>query len=799
MNNQIKFARPVLLFISGSAGMLQGDRDLLLLAHKAGWRPVLAPWFRIRASEQSTWLCNSIEMVSEGQIREIASWESIEPAMIWHRWRMTEVGRIHFQHLIRCNPNALVSYCPTAGELVEWATMLQSELDKQLAPTRIAKQLKTIWVHSLYLFQPEKVFVLARCAGQSLNDDPFQGTPLRPSKLVKIDYARRSAATLRDILRNEQKFTSKPDYSRQFLLVNFIVGSEKRQRSYLPQIESITDLTTSGFNPDGSTGALMRRFLTKCLDVCSPRPAINLPVVQTSEMPVPDYFSSIKKNSLVVDNLADLLGDWKRRACLLAQARQKLPSKSSLPIHSQFSPEGCKFRIVMQEHEPTIEVDLCKAAKLDELDHPLAKYFPLAHGDSGYVETAPWPGSEFTFLSPELRGPFICEMKADREQMLLRYLGRRIVKEASPDALGRRFVEPGSGRTCLVDFLHLREDTKFVDFSVTGIGMTQYSDHGFVDIGRKADGQAALARAEHRKYCGERLEEAGCRVAKVVAIISLPGLDVLMPDGGSSPSALIVRGFRCVLRVKQLDPLASFYHSVQHIPLVTSFLCNDRLFLLPKFDANGVSTNLQRQGEAHLLNLFYAKADDPRELYSTSSVAAESDASPISRRVAAIETYAPVLIEIAKVRLSGELSRDPETETISDDEYVCWFASKMGSQLALMRKLRFLHDHHHEGTSRYSPEVVYTLVETNVTLLAEFPDLDTGIFLDRMDSCALDRIQLSQTDFKILYSDFERFHERDVMAAASIVTTLAAVTSHNDSETIARAQADYWQSYQNSH
>jgi hypothetical protein len=765
----------------------------LLLAYEAGWRPILAPWFRIRVSEQSTWLCNSIEMFGEGQMREIAAWENVEPAMIWHRWRMTEVGRIQFQHLVQCNRNALISYCPTDGELVGWATLLRSELDKQTPPTRLAKQPKTTWVHSIHLFQPENLLILAQCDSPSVNDEPLQGTPLQPS------YGRRAAATLHEILRKEQKNTSQADYSRQFLSANFIVVSEKHRRSYLPQIDSVTDLATSSFNLEDGTGTLIRQFLTKCVDVCSPRPAIYLPVVQASERPVPDYFSSIKKNGLVVDNLADLLGDWKQRAGLLARAKQKLPPKSSLPIHSQYSPEGCEFRIVMQEHEPTIEVDLCKTAKLDELDHPLARYFPLAHGESGYVETAPWPGSEFTFLSPELLGPSICEMKSDREQILLHYLGRRIVKGASPDALGRRFVEPGSGRTCLVDFLYLRGDSRFVDFSVTGIGTTQYSDRGFVDIGRKADGQAALARAEHRKYCGERLEEAGCRVAKVVAIISLPRLDVLMPDGGLSPSALIVRGFRCVLRVKQLDPLASFYHSVQHIPLVTSFLCNDRFFFLPKFGANGVSTDLQRQAEAHLLNFFYAKADDPRELYSASFVTAESDASPISRRVAAIEMYAPMLIEIAKMRLSSELSRDPETESVSDDEYVRWFASKMGSQLALMRKLRFLHDHHHEGTSRYSPEIVYTLVETNVTLLAEFPDLDTGVFLDHMDSCVLDRIQLSQTDFKILHSDFERFHAHDVMAAASIVTTVAAVTSHNDSETIAHARADYWQSYRNSH
>src|SRR5260370_11235517 len=84
-----------------------------------------------------------------------------------------------------------------------------------------------------------------------------------------------------------------------------------------------------------------------------------------------------------------------------------------------------------------------------------------------------------------------------------------------------------------------------------------------------------------RRDCGARLEAAGCRAGQVVAVIGLPGCVIRVPHAPEIEAGVVVRGFRCMLRVKQLDPVAFFLHSQQYTPAAHA------LMLHPFWDAPG--------------------------------------------------------------------------------------------------------------------------------------------------------------------------------------------------------------------
>ena len=168
----------------------------------------------------------------------------------------------------------------------------------------------------------------------------------------------------------------------------------------------------------------------------------------------------------------------------------------------------------------------------------------------------------------------------------------------------------------------------------------------------------------------------------------------------------------------------------------------------------------------------------------------------LSRRLQILRAYAPLPVKLCRIRLAYELGRDPESELPSEFEYVCWFAASMGQQLARMRRGRFLHDYHHEGVSRYKPGWVNTLVDNNVTLMAEFPDLDTGIFLDREDPSMREELQLTLQDFAALVDGYELAHSRELEITRSIVDTLTSIVSHGDADWLATARAHFSRAYE---
>jgi hypothetical protein len=151
----------------------------------------------------------------------------------------------------------------------------------------------------------------------------------------------------------------------------------------------------------------------------------------------------------------------------------------------------------------------------------------------------------------------------------------------------------------------------------------------------------------------------------------------------------------------------------------------------------------------------------------------------------AIDACVPAMLRPVKARLADEL--EVEAEEVTDEFYLHWFAASVGSQVAKWRQLRFLHDYHQPGVSRWRPEHLYTLGENNVTLLAEFPDLDTGVFVDDDENCLQRTIQLSGKDVVALRDQFSRFHSRDCNAAEVVVRTLALLVCRDSPGTVTSA------------
>ena len=171
-------------------------------------------------------------------------------------------------------------------------------------------------------------------------------------------------------------------------------------------------------------------------------------------------------------------------------------------------------------------------------------------------------------------------------------------------------------------------------------------------------------------------------------------------------------------------------------------------------------------------------------------------AAALARRLAVIRLYAPTLLALARTRLAIELGRDPDTERPGNRDYAMWFAEALGRQLAIFYQLRFLHDYHHEGVARWNAGQIHSLGENNLTLLAEFPDLDTGIFLDRPDPEQLDCLFLAKADYDALAAGFATFHQQEVAAARQVVQTLAFIALDGDPGGMVEAQRCFTAAYQ---
>lgn len=422
--------------------------------------------------------------------------------------------------------------------------------------------------------------------------------------------------------------------------------------------------------------------------------------------------------------------------------------------------------------------------------------FPQLFGTDQEVYTGHVEDASFVYLDQRLQQietPDVETTEATLHKMLCR---RRTPPSDTSQPLERRQVEPGVGRACLVTGIRLQGLPEFHDFTVLGVGLTPFSEGGYVEIGRKIDGKASLIRAAHRRTCAERLEAASCRTGRVVAIAALPGDAIEMPDGSESPSALVIRAFRSAYRVKQLDPLICCLHSIQHTPLVSAYLADRARALRRRLSNQQPGDGLDADELlAQALETQGASQEALREMLSAAPSRRETDWSALVRaaRLEAIDAWAPLVLQPVKRRLARELGI--WTQALSTEQYVRWFASCLGRQIATWRRMRFLHDYHQPGISRWKPGHLYTLGENNVTLLAEFPDLDTGVFVDDEDAQIEAAIQLPAADVRILRDGFNTFHQRDRVAAETVVRTLALLLSRDDPGLATSALGDYRRSY----
>jgi hypothetical protein len=387
------------------------------------------------------------------------------------------------------------------------------------------------------------------------------------------------------------------------------------------------------------------------------------------------------------------------------------------------------------------------------------------------VDTVAWPAASFDFLDPDLLLP------ADPLTTLGRVIG------TGPGPVAPRVVEPGVGRTCLLSGAAVRNRPEFRDSSVLGIGLTPYSDRGYAMTGPHVDGLTSLLRARLRHRTADRLAAAGCRTARTTAVITLPGLGTTMPDHTLEPAALVVRAFRCVLRVKQLDPLATPFLSPQHRPLLWEFLSDARWE--PSGDPGPLTFAHPRLGGT------------VRSQRLISEAAGDPDVGPeAARRREVVGLYAPVLVRLATRRLTTDLGRDPDLAPVRPREYVTWFAGEIGRQLAVMRRERFLHEYHQPDIGRQDQNLTYSLCESNVSLLAEFVDFDTGLFCEDTDELTLDALRLRRSDLAELRTGYARWHERDKAEARSVVRTLGNIVGRGDRALAAAAMRAFDTAYE---
>jgi hypothetical protein len=422
--------------------------------------------------------------------------------------------------------------------------------------------------------------------------------------------------------------------------------------------------------------------------------------------------------------------------------------------------------------------------------HPLAALLPCPADGPVTVATKVEADARFEYLARDLEGPAITGYPGKREG-LLRWLGRTIDPKAA-DPIGVRLVEPGVGRSVLVDHLSVRNRPHLVDFSALGVGTTPFAVGGYANVGRLIDGKAGLKRGWHRRKCAARLEEAGCRAGEVVALIALPNNVINVPHASDIPAGIVVRGFRCVLRVKQLDPIAHFLHSHRYTPAAHA------LMLHPFWDAPGARreadplTAWQQQQTLAGLHA-YAQAASLGQLviHALTPPADPGLGEARRRRLALVRLYAPSLLKLARNRLARELGRE-----LDNRAYTMWFARSLGGQLAIFRRLFFLHDYHHPGVTRTTPDTLHSLSENNISLLAEFPDLETGIFVNTFDKEQADTLFLTQADCDVLKEHYEEFHAVEVSRARAVVLTLAFVALDGDPAGITAALQHFEAAYE---
>ncbi|MGO9080698.1 MAG: hypothetical protein ACLQDY_16905 [Streptosporangiaceae bacterium] len=332
------------------------------------------------------------------------------------------------------------------------------------------------------------------------------------------------------------------------------------------------------------------------------------------------------------------------------------------------------------------------------------------------------------------------------------YLARTIALDATGhDPIGDRFVEPGVGRSYLLDYLRFEGRPEFLDFSATGVGRTPYSAGGLVVGLNRDDGYMPLVRARHRHRLSLLIEQGGGRVPRTAAIVRLRSHYRREPNGAETPVALFIRGFRSVLRVKQLDPIGSLMLSRRHWNAVQRQLRS----------ASAQAAPALMPGPCRCLT--------PTFLYTRCS---QRRTCNVLRRLH-IATAAPAIFWAACDRLAFELWGEAIADAIPAAEFAFWFSRTLGEQVGVLANLRMLHEYRAALPAKADmAEGPNSLSDTNVTLAAELPDLDTAILVDDDDAYNYEVFGLGRAQQQELRNRFWVLHAREVALARDIARTL---------------------------
>jgi hypothetical protein len=755
----IPLAAPCALLLTESHSIPDGAREVSHAAAKEGFATFIAPWFAVKQSGGHVYLTSGVEYLGK-HYRPIADWFLVRPQVLMPLFPVDEGTAWHLRALAELVQNAFISFDPTRTLDTPW----RRKCGCCAVPT---------------VFRPSPFSIECDAKSEGIKD--------YCKRTLIAWWNSQTRSESRNLVLNRRLILSANVH------VNGIVGGAN--------CDGIDFAVIPGGISNSDKTAWRRRasawFRAVRADLSRNAPVLLLPNAYEAMTSISGAAASTEK----VVRWEQFFRDAERsklRAALHATLADG--ESSTLSVHSPNVDCSRHLSVTARKAGDTVVLDLaCSEARLlDCIEHPLASLFPTLQSGHCYNQTYFRDDSEVVFLSPNLRGPTLSAAEGHSALTLHQYLAR---SEASGrthhDAYGRRFVEPGVGRGYLVDCIRVEGRPELVDFSVIGTGLTQYSRGGYVNVGRKIDGKVALLRGLRRQRCAERLEKIGCRAAPVVAIFKLRDDFIVLGDGRRLEAALVVRGFRSVLRIKQLDPVACFYHSIKASPPLISFVGDPRwdfeaepqaLWRGSIAERQAFLIALQRYGVSGVLPRIESGDHNPLR-------ASDPDARARRRRFDITCTYAPLLLEVAKRRLALELGRDPYNEPLTNFEYAVWFARTMGEQLARFHAHRFLHDYHQEGVSRHRPAWLYSLCENNITLLAEFPDLDTGIFLNG-DRESLDELQLTKRDVVALAAGFEKAHLRDLHATKVAVRTLSTIVCHGDRTSVRKILGYFDQSYE---
>lgn len=790
-------AEPIALFL-GSADLSSPSLSVLARsALLAGFRPFIVPWDHATTERGRVFVSGGMELMADRRQRHVSGWELMSPAIVVASESFGEYEQSVICKLMESSEEArlcLVSGIndrpksrpyPSPDQEGHGAESLQ-QVPEAVGKADAASVLR---IFGLWCFQTSDLTVSSIVRRSVLRFPDWEPIAAEEEHLL----LERSKAVVKDCLRRHVTppvGCNSSILSRIFCLIAIDLAFDA---TGTPAVTAAFDLSSVPLGNEGESAcsAWMRYFfgLSMKPSVLSlPEPDFEFELPKVTVEASADGISRIR-----MDDLTAVLSDVASRSSFL-RGVGLISDDSQILLQERGSLlQGLDFIAHRDNKSTVLDLAISDGTNFSKLDHPLSKLFPVFLEERGTVDTEPWPDSDFEYLDPALVGPDIAGVP--HSEALLRYLGRSISSTPSADGLGKRFVEPGVGRTLLVDFVRVCGRPELHDFSITGAGLTPYSQAGFVQIGPLVNGRAALKRARHRQRCSELLEAAGCRVPKVVAIISLPGETIEMPDATTSPAVLIVRGFRSVMRVKQLDPVSSYYHSLQHSPQLVSYLMSEAWEPLRELAGDPLSGSMLRQSLMVAFDRYGPAGDDVSRIVSTLPFADILDAAARHRRRQIIYRYAPAVLSVVTSRLSQDPAWNCACDPPTEEQYVRWFARTLGRQLGIMRQQGFLHDYHHPGVSRFSPNWVYTLVENNVTLLAEFADLDTGFFVHDANPEMLDEIQLTSQDAKVLRDGFPKYHLADQRAAMRIVRTLSSIVFRNDTSRIGWAESEFTDAY----